>query len=166
MRSCVTAATPLDFLSPVAWIRDRLRGADLTPGRLPSQPPDPPVCGPHTIQVLRTYPDARHEYDFAPHGERSIARGYTKAVRRARRLIYLEDQYLWSAQVARLFAAALRDNPDLHLVAVVPRYPDVDGRLSLSPNLVGRQQTLDVCRQAGRGRVHVYDPENHEGTPV
>ena len=44
----------------------------------------------------------RTEYDFARHGERSIARGYTKAVPRARRLIYLEDQYLWSKEVARV----------------------------------------------------------------
>ena len=155
----------LDWNSPIAWLVDRLRGADLTPGRLPPQPPDPPACGPHAVQVLRTYPDAR-EYDFAPHGERSIARGYTKAVRRATRLIYLEDQYLWSTQVARLFADAIRKNPDLHLVAVVPRFPDVDGRLALSPNLVGRQQAIDVCRQADPSRVHIYDVENHAGTPV
>jgi phosphatidylserine/phosphatidylglycerophosphate/cardiolipin synthase-like enzyme len=158
--------TPLDFMSPVAWLQDRLRGADLSPGRLPDQPSDPPACGPHAVQVLRTYPDARREYNFAPHGERSIARGYTKALRLARRLIYLEDQYLWSTQVARLFANALQDNPDLHVVAVVPRYPDVDGRLSLSPNLVGRQQAIDVCRSASPDRVHIYDVENHEGTPV
>ncbi len=102
---------PLDMLSPIAWLEDKLRGADLKPGRLPEQPPDPPACGPHAVQVLRTYPDAHFEYDFAPHGERSIARGYTKAVRRAKRLIYLEDQYLWSRQVADLFANALADNP-------------------------------------------------------
>ena len=52
-------------------------------------------------------------------------------VPRARRLIYVEDQYLWSKRVAQLFAQALRENPDLHLVAVIPRYPDVDGRLEL-----------------------------------
>ena len=33
---------PLDMLSPIAWIEDKLRGADLKPGRLPEQPPDPP----------------------------------------------------------------------------------------------------------------------------
>ncbi len=157
---------PLDSHSPIAWLRDRLRGADLSAGRLPEQPPDPPVCGPHAVQLLRTYPHVRHVYDFAPQGERSIARGYRKAIRRARRLIYLEDQYLWSKEVAELFANALRDNPGLHVVAVVPRHPDVDGRLSLSPNLVGRQQALDVCRRAGADRVHVYDVENHHGTPV
>ncbi len=141
---------PLDMLSPIAWIEDKLRGADLKAGRLPEQPPDPPACGPHAVQVLRTYPDAHFEYDFAPHGERSIARGYTKAVRRAKRLIYLEDQYLWSRQVADLFANALTDNPDLHLIAVVPRFPDVDGRLALRPNMVGRQQAIDACRRPAR----------------
>ncbi|MBD0323219.1 MAG: phospholipase [Aldersonia sp.] len=157
---------PLDMLSPIAWIEDKLRGADLKPGRLPDQPPDPPACGPHAVQVLRTYPDAHFEYDFAPDGERSIARGYTKALGRARRLIYLEDQYLWSRQVADLFARALTENRDLHLIAVVPRYPDVDGRLALSPNMVGRQQAIEACRQAAPDRVHIFDVENHHGTPV
>ena len=118
------------------------------------------------VQVLRTYPAVRPRYAFAPHGERSIARGYTKAIRRARRLIYLEDQYLWSTDVARLFARALRDQPDLHLVAVVPRHPDVDGRFALPPNQVGREKALALCRKAGGDRVHVFDVENHEGTPV
>ena len=161
-----TDPAPLDMLSPIAWVMDKLRSADLTAGELPPQPPDPPPCGPHAVQVLRTYPDAHFEYAFAPKGERSIAHGYSKAVRRATRLIYLEDQYLWSKRVANLFASALTANPDLHLVAVVPRHPDVDGRLSLPPNLVGRQQAIDVCRTAAPSRVHIFDVENHEGTPV
>ena len=157
---------PLDMLSPIAWIQDKLRGADLTPGELPAQPPDPPPCGPHAVQVLRTYPDAHFEYDFAPNGERSIARAYNKVVPRARRLIYVEDQYLWSKRVAQLFAQALRDNPDLHLVAVIPRHPDVDGRLALPPNQIGRRQALETCFEASSQRVHVFDVENPEGTPV
>jgi phosphatidylserine/phosphatidylglycerophosphate/cardiolipin synthase-like enzyme len=157
---------PLDMLSPIAWIEDKLRGADLKVGKLPEQPPDPPPCGPHAVQVLRTYPDAHFEYDFAPHGERSVARGYSKAVKRARRLIYVEDQYLWSKRVAQLFARALADTPDLHLVAVVPRHPDVDGRLALPPNKIGRRQAVDACKEADPERVHVFDIENHEGTPV
>jgi phosphatidylserine/phosphatidylglycerophosphate/cardiolipin synthase-like enzyme len=157
---------PLDTLSPIAWIEDKIRGADLKPGKLPERPPDPPVCGPHAVQVLRTYPDAHFEYDFAPRGERSIARGYSKAVRRGRRLIYLEDQYLWSKRVAGLFARALADNPDLHLIAVVPRHPDVDGRLALPPNMIGRRQAINACREASPHRVHVFDVENHDGTPV
>ncbi|WP_405434529.1 phospholipase D family protein [Micromonospora sp. NBC_00617] len=161
-----TDPMPLDSENPMAYLRDRLRGADLRPDPLPDQPADPPECGPHQIQVLRTYPAVRPRYSFAPDGERTVARGYTKAVHRARRLIYLEDQYLWSTEVANLFAQALRENPELHLVAVVPRHPDVDGRLALPPNMVGREQALSLCERAAPDRVHVFDVENHAGTPV
>jgi phosphatidylserine/phosphatidylglycerophosphate/cardiolipin synthase-like enzyme len=161
-----TDPTPLDQHGPLATLRDTLNHADLRADRLPPQPPDPPACGPHAIQVLRTYPAMRPPYTFAKLGERTVARGYTKAIQRARRLIYLEDQYLWSAEVAQLFADALRANPELHLVAVVPRHPDVDGRFALPPNQVGREQALELCRKAGADRVHVFDVENHEGTPV
>ncbi|MED5811378.1 phospholipase D-like domain-containing protein [Mycolicibacterium sp. 050232] len=161
-----TDPAPLDMLSPIAWIADKLRRSDLSAGRLPPQPPDPPTCGRQAVQVLRTYPDAHFEYAFAPRGERSVARGYTKAVQRARSLIYLEDQYLWSKQVSQLFADALTNNPDLHLIAVVPRHPDVDGRLALPPNQVGRQQAIETCRAAAPRRVHIFDIENHVGTPV
>ena len=149
-----------------AWFSDKIRHARLHADPLPDQPPDPLPCGPHTVQTLRTYPKIRPAYDFAPDGERSVARGYTKAVRRARRLIYLEDQYMWSSDVAELFAKALRDNAELHLVIVVPRIPDQDGAFALPPNEVGRDQALDLCRRAGRDRVHVFDIENHSGTPV
>jgi phosphatidylserine/phosphatidylglycerophosphate/cardiolipin synthase-like enzyme len=151
---------------PLAYLRDRLRHARLTADPLPSQLPPPPPCGPHLVQNLRTYPAIRPPYDFAPHGERSVARGYTKAVRRARRLIYLEDQYLWSSDVARLFADALSANPQLHLVVVVPRVPDQDNAIGERPQMVGRWQALEMCNRAGKGRVHVFDLENHEGTPV
>jgi phosphatidylserine/phosphatidylglycerophosphate/cardiolipin synthase-like enzyme len=143
---------------------------------LPARRPDPPAAGPHAVQVLRTFADRHHlnpwkdrrlgSYPFAPRGERSIARAYVKVWRRAKRLIYVEDQYLWSADVARLLAQALEASPELHLVAVVPRYPDQDGRFSLPPNLVGRQQALQLCRSVAADRVSVFDLENHAGTPV
>jgi len=161
-----TDPTPLDSDSPIAWMGDLINHADLRADRLPPQPADPPPCGPHAIQVLRTYPALRPRYRFAPLGERTVARGYTKAIKRARRLIYLEDQYMWSTEVAELFADALRAHPELHLVVVVPRYPDVDGRFALPPNLVGRDQAIEACRGAGGDRVHVFDAENHAGDPV
>ena len=119
-----------------------------------------------SVQVLRTYPARRPGYPFAPQGERSIARGYLNALRRAHRLIYVEDQYLWSDEIVNHFADALAANPDLHLIAVIPRFPDQDGRVSLPMNLVGRQQALDLLNAAAPGRVAVYGIENHEGTPV
>ena len=48
----------------------------------------------------------------------------------------------------------------------MPRYPDVDGRLALTPNMVGRQQAIETCRRAAPDRVHIFDVENHAGTPV
>jgi phosphatidylserine/phosphatidylglycerophosphate/cardiolipin synthase-like enzyme len=158
--------TSLDSENPLAYLRDRLRKEDMSPDPLPPRPPDPPPCGEHDVQVLRTYPAVLPRYPFAPRGERTVARGYAKAIRRARRLIYLEDQYLWSAEVANLFAEALRANSGLYLVVVVPRHPDVDGRLALPPNMVGREQALDLCRRAGGDRVHAFDVENTAGNPV
>ncbi len=151
---------------PLAWIYDKLHHTRLHADPLPPQLPPPPECGPHFVQNLRTYPAIRPPYNFAPDGERSVARGYTKAVKRAQRLVYLEDQYMWSADVARLFAEALADNPGLHLVVVVPRIPDQDNAFAERPQLVGRWQAIEMCRRAGENRVHVFDVENHAGTPV
>jgi phosphatidylserine/phosphatidylglycerophosphate/cardiolipin synthase-like enzyme len=157
---------PLDQHGPISTAMDKIRHADLHASKLPPQPPDPPPAGSLNIQTLRTYPAMRPPYSFAKLGEQSIARGYTKAIKRARRLIYVEDQYLWSAEVADLFARALRANPSLHLIAVVPRHPDVDGRFSLPPNQVGREIAISVCRKAAPDRVHIFDLENTEGTPI
>ena len=49
---------------------------------------------------------------------------------------------------------------------MVPRHPDVDGRFALPPNQVGREKAIELCRKAAPDRVHVFDVENHEGTPV
>src|SRR3712207_174118 len=73
---------------------------------------------------------------------------------------------MWSAEVAQLFADALADNPELHLVVVVPRVPDQEGAFAEWPQKVGRWQAIEMCRRAGRNRVHVFDVENQEGTPV
>ena len=156
----------LDTDNPGSWLEDRLRRADVSADPLPEQPPDPDPAGRCRVQVLRTYPAIRPRTPYAPRGERSVARGYAKAFRRARRLIYLEDQYMWSPHIAALLADALRGNPRLHLVVVVPRHPDVDGRLALPPNEVGRLQAIDTCRNAAPDRVHVFDLENRTGTPV
>ncbi len=158
--------TDPDRGNPIAHVIDRFSRSRMYADRLAPQLPPPPPAGPHLVQSLRTYPAVRPPYRFAPDGERSVARGYSKAIKRARRLIYLEDQYMWSGEVAELFADALREHPDLHLVVVVPRVPDQEGAIASRPQYVGRWQALEMCRRAGRDRVHVYDVENHEGTPV
>jgi hypothetical protein len=132
---------------------------------LPPQLPDPAPGGSHAVQLLRTYPRRRRGYVFAPDGERSIARSYLKVLQRARSLIYIEDQYLWSPQVATPFAEALAANPELCLIAVIPRFPDHDGRLSRPPSLVGHQLALEALYRGGGDRVAVRDrkPRRHPG---
>ncbi|MFE6358642.1 phospholipase D family protein [Streptomyces sp. NPDC057806] len=153
--------------SPLVRLREFLNHEDVHADSLPPQGPDPAPCGTARVQILRTYPNRLlRGYDFAPDGERSIARGYRKALRRARALIYLEDQYLWSPRVVQCFAEALSANPRLRLIAVVPSFPDQDGSVSLPMNLVGRVAALNRLREAGGDRVAVYGLENHAGTPV
>ncbi|MEU6311441.1 phospholipase D-like domain-containing protein [Streptomyces sp. NPDC047014] len=153
--------------SPFNRMRERLAHEDVTADPLPPQTPDPPPCGTHTVQLLRTYPNRLlFGYPFAPDGERSIARGYLKALERARVLIYLEDQYLWSPRVVAGFARALRRHPGLRMISVVPTVPEQDGWLTLPMNLIGRINALADLRRAGGGRVAVYGLENRAGTPV
>lgn len=154
--------------NPFFRLHDRFAREDTHPDPLPPQLPDPEPAGDLCVQLLRTYPFRRPRggYPFAPEGEFSVARGYRKAVARARRLVYLEDQYLWSPQVAECFAEALRATPGLHLVAVVPRHPDAPGRIARTPQLYGRERALAILRAAGGDRVHVFSPENAHGTPI
>ena len=151
---------------PVGIFHDLLRHTRRKASTLPPMAPDPQACGTHAVQVLRTYGDRRGGYPFAADGERSIAREFRKAIKRARRLIYLEDQFLWSTEVARTFAAALVANPSLHLIAVVPRYFDQAGALTLRPNQVGRELAVRVLLDAAPDRVAIYDIENMAGVPV
>ncbi len=79
--------TPLSR-HPVHRARDTLSRTDTSPDPLPEQapPPAPVPGGTHIVQLLRTYPNLRHgrDYPFARGGERSVARGYSKALARAR----------------------------------------------------------------------------------
>lgn len=161
--------TPLSR-SPIRMAADRWRGDDTDPDPLPPRmPPPPPVVGgTHHVQLLRTYPNLRHgrDYPYARGGERSVARGYSKALARADHLIYIEDQYLWSSDVADQFKDTLTTSPDLHVIAVLPQVPDQSGALSRQPQLYGRHEALSIIEQAGPDRVGVYGIENPAGTPV
>ncbi len=133
---------------------------------LPPQSADPPGVGPHAVQVLRTYPARRPRYPFAPAGERSIARAYLKAFARARSLVYIEDQYLWSIDAANALVDALRARPRLRVVVVVPAYPDEDGRLSGPANRIRQLRVLARLRAAGGTRFAAYHLERSDGTPI
>jgi phosphatidylserine/phosphatidylglycerophosphate/cardiolipin synthase-like enzyme len=156
---------PVDTRNPLRAALHRVAHHPDAPDALPpsrSAPPD----GPLAVQVLRTYPARRRAYPFAPEGERSIARAYLKAFARARRLVYLEDQYLWSLAATDALCTALARHDDLHLVVVIPRYPDPDGALAGEASRIGRERVLDALHEVGHDRVAVYDLENRAGTPI
>jgi phosphatidylserine/phosphatidylglycerophosphate/cardiolipin synthase-like enzyme len=158
--------TPLDRRTPYRMLLQRLAHMPRHPEQLDEQLPDPQPCGPHAVQVLRTYGHKRPHYPFAPLGERSIARAYEKAFAQARSLIYVEDQYLWSEVVAKAIAEALRRSPELRVIVVVPRYPDDDGPTSGPPNRLGQFHAMNLLRRAAPDRVAVYDLENSAGVPI
>ncbi len=158
--------TPLDHRNPV---RDRIRHIVREPRRpdpLPPEIPPPGTTDGVSVQVLRTYPKKRPPFPFAPNGERSIARAYIKAFRRARSFIYIEDQYLWSTEIAGVLAAALHREPNLRVIAVVPRYPDRDGRFSGPLQRIGQLEASELVRRAGGERASLFDIENDDGDPI
>ena len=157
---------PLDRRTPYRFLVQKLARMARHPQPITEHFPTAPPAGEHPVQILRTYGYKTPPFPFAPQGERSIARAYEKAFRLARSLIYVEDQYLWSDLVARGIAAALRRQPDLRVIAVVPRYPDADGVVSGPPNRLGQIRAINTLREAAPDRVGVYDIENDEGVPI
>ena len=122
----------------------------------------------HVVQLLRTYPNLRRgrDYPFARGGERSVARGYTKAVARARKLIYVEDQYLWGQHVGDVFTEALRRQPRPARDrggAAVHRPGGVHGPHAAAAR-PGPGDAADD-RAPRPDRVAIYGIENHQGTP-
>jgi phosphatidylserine/phosphatidylglycerophosphate/cardiolipin synthase-like enzyme len=158
--------TPLDHRNPYRATAHRIARMPRHPEALPERWDPPPEAGSHEVQVLRTYPAKRPAYPFAPHGERSIARAYTRAFGRARRLVYVEDQYFWSEVVAATLADALRREPGLHVIAVVPRFPEEDNRVAGPPMLHGQRLAWQRLREAGGDRFEMFDLHNDAGTPV
>ena len=158
--------TPVDHRNPYRALVHRAAKMPRHPEPLPQRWDPPPACGPHLVQLLRTYPRKRPAYPFAPEGERSIAHAYERAFRRAKKLVYIEDQYFWSDTVAGTLADALRREPALQVIAVVPRFPEEDTVLDGTPMRLGQQRAIDLLREAGGSRFAIYDLENAAGTPI
>lgn len=157
-------------LNPGRRLTSFLQREDLAPEPLPPQEPPPPEPegGFQHVQILRTYPQILPMgYDFAPEGERSVALGNAKAIAQARQLVYVEDQYLWSREIGEHFAKALREQPDLKLIIVLPLVPDQAGVLAETPQLYGRKLAMDrILDAAGDDRVAVFGLTNDAGLPI
>ena len=156
---------------PLYWTQDKILRMDMTPDPLPEQAPPPPSPegATQTVQLLRTYPDLRRgrDYPFARGGERSVARGYSKGdASRPDTWSTSRTSTSGASHVGDVFTEALRANPDLHVIAVVPMFTDQEGFTARVPQMLGRARAMKQMADAAPGRVAIYGIENHESTPV
>jgi phosphatidylserine/phosphatidylglycerophosphate/cardiolipin synthase-like enzyme len=140
----------------------RMRWRGVTGEALPA-PPAPPPAGATDVQVVRTVPERL--YPGLRGGEFTILESYLRALRSARRLIYLENQFLWSPEVVAVLAQKLREppDPDFRLVVVLPAKPntgndDTRGQLGVLAEADARAHRFLACTlyQEGAGGEPVY----------
>lgn len=102
------------------------------------------------VQIVRTVP--RGVYPFARKGEFGIRYTYLEALRKAKRFIYLENQYIWSPEVMDVLTEAInRRQPEpVRIVLVLPARAH-SGKWD-------NDRHIEKLRQAdqGRGTVSVY----------
>ena len=115
--------------SPIRWAGDALRRDQARRRPLPPQQPDPAPTGPHPVQLLRTYPTAARRLSRSRRdGERSVARGYTKALAQRpapdlrRGPVPLVPRRERDSSPRRCAA-----NPTCASSRSLPHYPDQDG---------------------------------------
>jgi len=105
----------------VADVHDHFAGRwyEVTGERL-ERPGPPAPAGGSTVQVVRTV--AENMYDDFPKGDFRILESYMRALRSAQRLVYLENQFLWSPEIVAVLADKLRHPPrdDFRLVVLLP----------------------------------------------
>ena len=123
----------------------RLRWHDVTGKDLPS-PKRQRRAGEVEVQAVRTVPE--HVYESLP-GDFRILEAYTRALRSAQRLVYLENQFFWSSEIAQILRDKVVRPPsdDFRLVLVLPADPNDGGDDT-------RGQLADLIeRDDGAGRV-------------
>ncbi len=118
----------------------------------------PATAGNSRVQVVRTVPE--DTYPALRDGDFSILDAYTGALRGARRLIYLENQFLWSVEVVAVLRRKLLSPPsdEFRLCIVLPLRPnnggdDTRGQLAVLMD-ADRHQRLLVATVGPPGREH------------
>ena len=79
------------------------------------------------LQIVRTVPE--RIYAAKPNGDFRILESYARALRSAQKLIYLENQFLWSPEIAEILRDKLLNPPadDFRLLIVLPAKPNAGG---------------------------------------
>jgi phosphatidylserine/phosphatidylglycerophosphate/cardiolipin synthase-like enzyme len=87
----------------------------------PVSAPEP--AGDVELQIVRTVPE--HIYEAVPRGDFRILESYARAIRGAQRFIYIENQFLWSPEIARLLREKLVNppSPAFRILLVLPSSP-------------------------------------------
>lgn len=101
----------------------RLRWHEVTGEELPPVP-EPEAAGAVELQVVRTVPEKI--YAGLRSGEFTILESYLRALRSARELIYLENQFLWSPEIVAVLEDKLRNPPSerFRLLLLLPAKPN------------------------------------------
>jgi phosphatidylserine/phosphatidylglycerophosphate/cardiolipin synthase-like enzyme len=76
-----------------------------------------------TMQIVRTVPE--RIYTALPRGEFGILESYVRALKGAQRLVYLENQFLWSPEIIAILREKLHRPPSdrFRLLLVLPTRP-------------------------------------------
>ncbi|ACU34950.1 phospholipase D-like domain-containing protein [Actinosynnema mirum] len=137
----------------------RQRWQEIAREELP-EPRVPAAKGGASVQIARTVPE--RTYDFAPRGDFSLADAYLRGLRSAERLVYLENQFLWSPEVVEILIDKLRTPPDprFRVVLVLPRKPS--NGADTTRGQLGRLLDADD----GNGRLVAATLAAHDGSPV
>ena len=100
----------------------RMRWHEVAGETLPPVVPSEPA-GDIELQVVRTVPEKI--YGAVPRGDFRIAESYVRAFREAQQYIYVENQFLWSPEIASVLREKLTDPPcdDFRIVFVLPSKP-------------------------------------------
>lgn len=108
-------------------------------------------CGKSSVQIARTTGNMITEpYNFAPDGERSIREMVRTAIRKARRFIYIEDQYLVNLEVADWLKGSLGQIK--HLTILVP-----PAELTSPPSYVNtRKRFINKLKEGDADKVRIF----------
>jgi phosphatidylserine/phosphatidylglycerophosphate/cardiolipin synthase-like enzyme len=111
--------------------------------------PDPvvtPPAGEVAVHVVRTVPEKI--YEAVPKGDFGILESYVRALRAAERFIYLENQFLWSPEIASILADKIAEPPsdDFRVLALLPVKPNTGA--DDTRGVLG--ELLEADRDAGR----------------
>ncbi|MGB3443394.1 MAG: phospholipase D-like domain-containing protein [Actinophytocola sp.] len=125
------------------------------------EPPVPEPAGGTNVQFLRTVPDKT--YEFVPKGEFTILDAYLRALRSAEKLIYLENQFLWSPEITEILIDKLCDPPsdEFRMVLLLPRKPS--NGADTTRGQLGRLIDADSDGVPGNSRLVAATVTTHDG---